>query len=65
MTAKRSSPVFSDTKAFFASDQPSLKEVESAEIQISRMGVFGKLITEPEAVHTLAEASGLNSYALF
>src|ERR1043166_5017946 len=42
-TAKRSSPVFSRTKAFFASDQPSLKLVESAEIQISRTGVFGEI----------------------
>src|SRR5580692_3763957 len=34
--------VFSSTKAFFASDQPSLKEVDNAEIQISRIGVFGE-----------------------
>src|SRR5580658_4821521 len=42
ITAKRSSPVFSSTNAFFVSDHPSLKEVDSAEIQISRIGVFGE-----------------------
>src|SRR5712671_2834897 len=42
ITSRRFSPVFSETKVFLASDQPSLKLVERAEIQISRTGVFGE-----------------------
>src|ERR1700719_4406654 len=41
MTSRRFSPVFSEMKVFLVSDQPSLKLVESAEIQISRIGVLG------------------------
>src|SRR5258708_4648427 len=40
ITSKRFSPVFSSTNELFVSDQPSLKLVESAEIQISRTDVF-------------------------
>src|SRR5258707_4875533 len=43
ITSNRFSPVFSSTNELFASDQPSLKLVESAEIQISRTGVFGEI----------------------
>src|SRR5438552_13671609 len=43
ISASRSSPVFSSTKAFRDSLQPSLKLVESAEIQISRTGVLGEI----------------------
>src|SRR5258707_2613089 len=43
MTPRRFSPVFSRVKAFLESDQPSLKLVERAEIQISRTGVFGEI----------------------
>src|ERR1700730_4699229 len=49
ITAKRSSPVFSSTNVFFISDHPSLKEVESAEIQISRIGVFGEITNFPSS----------------
>src|SRR5580704_13441843 len=42
ITPCRSSPVFSSTNELRASDQPSLKLVESAEIQISRTGVLGE-----------------------
>src|SRR5437868_14857988 len=43
ITSFKVSPVFSDTKPFFASDHASLKLVDSAEIQISRTGVFGEI----------------------
>src|ERR1700676_3990419 len=41
ITSRRFSPVLSEMKVFLDSDQPSLMLVESAEIQISRTGVFG------------------------
>ena len=41
ITAERFSPVFSITNASAASDQPNLKLVESAEIQICRAAVLG------------------------
>src|SRR5437660_6535844 len=43
ITPWRSSPVFSSTKAFREAFHASLKLVESAEIQISRTGVFGEI----------------------
>src|SRR2546421_2137986 len=43
MTAWRSSPVFSCTNALRGSFHPSLKLLESAEIQISRTGVLGEI----------------------
>src|SRR5438105_6111510 len=43
ITPQRSSPVFSSTNAFLAAFHASLKLVESAEIQISRTGVFGEI----------------------
>src|ERR1700676_5385138 len=43
ITLYKSSPVFSSTKECRESDQPSLKLVESAEIHISRTGVFGEM----------------------
>src|SRR6266478_9540190 len=42
ITSRRFSPVLSETNVFLLSDQPSLKLVERAEIQISRTGVLGE-----------------------
>jgi len=41
ITWAKVSPEFTSAKVFAASDQPSLKLVVSAEIQICRTGAFG------------------------